>query len=277
MLNVAFEIGFDHYRFALPLDIARFSDSHRQQIRYGYQAASLQKVTQKKPDRYENKLLTLRDRALTKGLDVTLTVNNLRDKLQQTHGCCPITGNPFTFAEHNATDWSVDRVDNTRGYCLDNIEIVSVTANQAKSDLDLSGIIKQALGKTKTDGVLSEDEWFRMARFYYKRMTLVKPLSVCRILADSQPLYDQVVFMQLFKNDEKRAKAFLQKLQKYSSKEAVTKASKLTQKRVYHRADIYVDVLYDSPKLYRWVQAFIKSINAHSTEFDLLLMDCLFA
>ena len=48
MLNVAFEIGFDHYRFALPLDIARFSDSHRQQIRYGYQAASLQKVTQKK-------------------------------------------------------------------------------------------------------------------------------------------------------------------------------------------------------------------------------------
>ena len=47
MLNVAFEIGFDHYRFALPLDIARFSDRHRQQIRYGYQAASLQKVTQK--------------------------------------------------------------------------------------------------------------------------------------------------------------------------------------------------------------------------------------
>ena len=38
MLNVAFEIGFDHYRYALPLDIARFGDRHRQQIRYGYQA-----------------------------------------------------------------------------------------------------------------------------------------------------------------------------------------------------------------------------------------------
>ena len=35
-------------------------------------------------DRYENKLLILRDRALTKGLDVTFTVNDLRDKLQQT-------------------------------------------------------------------------------------------------------------------------------------------------------------------------------------------------
>jgi len=114
------------------------------------------RLPQKKPDRYENKRLTLRDRALTKGLDVTLTVNDLRDKLQQTQGYCPITGNPFTFAEHNATDWSVDRVDNTRGYCLDNIEIVSVIANQAKSDLDLSGIIKQALGKTKTDSLLTD-------------------------------------------------------------------------------------------------------------------------
>ncbi len=65
-----------------------------------------------------------------------------------------------------------------RGYCPDNIEIVSIITNQAQSDLDLSGIIKQALGKTKTDSVLSEGEWFRMARFYYKRMTLVKPLSV---------------------------------------------------------------------------------------------------
>ncbi|MEI6336712.1 MAG: hypothetical protein WCS87_19315, partial [Methylococcaceae bacterium] len=46
--NVAFEISFDYYRFAFPLDIARFNDSHRQQIRYGYQAASLQKVAPKK-------------------------------------------------------------------------------------------------------------------------------------------------------------------------------------------------------------------------------------
>jgi len=55
------------------------------------------------------------------------------------------------------------------------------------------------------------------------------------------------------------------------------KASKLTQKRVYHRASIYVDVLYDSPKLYQWVQTFIVVINAQSTEFDHLLMGCMFA
>jgi 2C-methyl-D-erythritol 2,4-cyclodiphosphate synthase len=49
---------------------------------------------------------------------------------------------------------------------------------------------------------------------------------------------------------KKRAKAFLKKLEKYSSKDAVMKATKLTQKRIYHRSDIDVEVLYDSPKLY---------------------------
>ena len=277
MLNVAFEIGFDHYRFALPLDITRFGDQHRQQIRYGYEAANIQKVTQKKPNRYENKLITLRDRALTKGLDVTITVNDLRDKLQQTHGYCPITGKTFTFAEQNTTDWSVDRVDNTRGYCPDNIVIVSVIANQAKSDLDLSGIIKKALGETEIDSALSDVEWLRMVLFYYKIMTLVKPFSVILLLANSQPLLDQLVFTLLFNKDEKRAKAFLQKLQKYSSKEVVTKASKLAQKRVYQHSDIDINVLHDSPKLHSWVQDFIKAIIAHSAEFDPLLLDCLFA
>jgi len=35
------------------------------------------------------------------------------------------------------------------------VRLSPVIANQAKSDLDLSGIIKQALGKTKTDSVLT--------------------------------------------------------------------------------------------------------------------------
>jgi hypothetical protein len=277
MTHLAFEIGFDHYRFGLPLDIARFADHHRQQIRYGYEAAKMQAITKKHPDRYESKLLTLRDRALSKGFEVSITSNDLRTRLQLTQGCCPITGHPFTFAERNATDWSVDRVDNKRGYSSDNVEIVSVIANQAKSDLDLAGIIKQALGKIKPGSLLSEAEWFCMARFYYQKMTLLKPLSFCKLLSDSQVLYDQLVLMQLFENDAKQAKPFLQALQKYSSKETVSKASKLTQKRVYHRAGIEVEVLYDSPKLYKWMQAFIKAINAHSTEFDPLLMDCMFA
>jgi len=277
MSSLAFEIGFDHYRFDLPLGISRFQDNYRQQIRYGYEAAKLQQVTQKRPDLYEKKLMTLRDRALVKGLEVSITVKDLRKQLEETNGCCPITELPFTFAENNATDWSIDRVDNTRGYCPDNIVIVSVLANQAKSNLDLSGIIKNALGKSKTDDLLTTRQRLRMARFYYQRMKILKPLCICLLLSDTQPLYDHIVFMQLFKNEEKLAKAFLKKLEKYSSKDAVMKATKLTQKRIYHRADIDLEVLYDSPKLYQWVQSFIAAINAHSAEFDPLLMDCMFA
>ena len=277
MSSLAFEIGFDHYRFDLPLDISRFQDNHRQQIRYGYEAAKHQQVTQKKPDLYERKLMTLRDRALVKGLEVTITVKDLQKQLAQTNGSCPITELLFTFAENNDTDWSIDRVDNTLGYCPDNIVIVSVLANQAKSNLDLAGLIKNALSKAKTDDLLTTKQRLRMARFYYQRMKILKPLCMCLLLTDTQPLYDHIVFMQLFKNEEKRAKAFLKKLEKYSSKDAVMKASKLTQKRIYHRADLDVEVLYDSPKLYRWVQTFISAINAHSAEFDPLLMDCMFA
>ena len=84
MSNLAFEIGFDHYLFKLPLDIARFSDEHRRQIRYGYDAAKQQRVTQRTPDLYESKLISLRDRALIKGFEMSLTPEDLRTKLNKT-------------------------------------------------------------------------------------------------------------------------------------------------------------------------------------------------
>lgn len=277
MSSLAFEIGFDHYRYDLPLDISRFQDNRRQQIRYGYEAAKMQKVSQKKPDLYEKKLMTIRDRALVKGLDVSITEKDLHTCLDEAKGCCPITKVPFTFAENNATDWSVDRVDNRLGYCPNNIVIVSAVANQAKTDLDLAGIIKNALRREKTEDLLTDREWLRMARFYYHKMKIIKPLCMCLLLTNSQSMYDQIVFMQLFMNEEKWAKAFLKHLGKYINKDVVMKAAKLAQKRVYHRANIDVEVLYNSPKLYRWVKSFIAAINAHSAEFDPLLMDCVFA
>jgi hypothetical protein len=61
MTSLAFEIGFDHYRFGLPLEITRFQDYHRPQIRHGYEAAKMQNVTQKRPDLFDRKLLAIRD------------------------------------------------------------------------------------------------------------------------------------------------------------------------------------------------------------------------
>jgi len=63
MASLGFEIGFDHYRLGLPLDISRFSDAQKIQLRQGYEAAQIQSVSRHKADIYEKKLLGLRDRA----------------------------------------------------------------------------------------------------------------------------------------------------------------------------------------------------------------------
>ena len=278
MLNLAFEIGFDHYRFSLPLDITRFHDLCRQDIRNGFEAAKCQQATKIRPDMYERKLLSIQDRGLIKGLEVTITADNLRYEFNKTQGNCPVTDVPFTFAENNDTDWSVDRIDNDRGYCPDNIVIVSVIVNQAKSDLDLSGVIKSVLADHQSDNeLLSDKEWFQMGQFYFKKMRLSKPLSFCQLLKNTQSLFDQLVFLQLFHSKEPESKKFINQLSKHVSKQSIQKAKKLATKRIYHRADIDVEVLYDSPKLYKSVQSFIQVINQHSKDFDPLLMNCLFA
>lgn len=277
MTSLAFEIGFDHYRFGLPLDINRFSESYKTQLRQGYEAAKHQRVTIKKPDIYEKKLLGIRDRALIKGFEVSLSTDDLRVKLHKAGDSCPIINKPFTYAEHNDTDWSVDRVNNDKGYHMENIVIISRLANTAKSDLDLAGIIKRSIGKFSEQDLLTLAERIRMARFYYRKLNMPKKISFCRILAESELLFDQILFLQLFKNEDKFARAFLKRLERYSGNECVNKAKKLAEKRVYQKAYVDVEVLYASPKLYQWVKGFKKAISCHSTEFDLLLMDCMFA
>ena len=277
MSEIAFEIGFDHYRFNLPLDISRFYDNYRNHVRDGYTAAETLKVTRKKPDRFEKKLMGIRDRALVKGLEVSITVNDLRGRYKETKGFCPITLVPFTFAENELTDWSVDRVDNSRGYSRDNIVIVSVIANQAKSNLDLSAIIKQGLIPSDIESALTDLEWLRMARFYYPIMTFKRPLSLCLFLSDYQILFDYIVIALLHKSENKRAKAILKNLNKYVATDTLHKAAKLTKKRIHHCSDSKENLLYGSPKLYSWVKSFIETINAHSTEFDPLFIKYLFA
>lgn len=277
ILNLAFEIGFDHYRYSLPLEIIKFQVQYRQEVRNGFEAAKLQGASKKKPDLYEKKLLCIRDRALNKNRMVTITIEDLKHELNRTHGRCPITEEKFTFAENNDTDWSVDRIDNNRGYCPDNIVIVSVIANKAKSNLDLSEIIKTALSGHEGNEFLTGNEWFRLAQFYFKKMSFLKPLHFCQLLTNSQSLFDQLIFLQLFHKKNQNAKIFLKQLENHINKKEIQKAEKLAYKRVYHRADIDVNVVYDSPKLYQSVKSFVKVINQHSNDFDHLLMNCLFA
>ena len=83
MSNLAFEIGFDHYRFDLPIDMSNIEDEHRQQVEYGFEAGKIQNVTKQQSNKFERKLLSIRVRCLKKGYEVTITANDLIEKLQQ--------------------------------------------------------------------------------------------------------------------------------------------------------------------------------------------------
>lgn len=60
---------------------------------------------------------------------------------------CPILGIKLTFNTGQANDnsYSMDRIDNTRGYIADNVQIISYKANRFKSSATLDELIK--LGK----------------------------------------------------------------------------------------------------------------------------------
>ena len=55
-------------------------------------------------------------------------------------GICPVTIREFTYASGTGDDWSVDRVDNDRGYERQNLVSMSTKANSAKSSLSYEEI-----------------------------------------------------------------------------------------------------------------------------------------
>lgn len=49
---------------------------------------------------------------------------------------CPILGIPLYFNRGSADDnsYSIDRIDSTKGYVIDNIEVISLRANKLKNN-----------------------------------------------------------------------------------------------------------------------------------------------
>jgi hypothetical protein len=76
----------------------------------------------------------------SKGLDLSLTINDLKDQWAIQHGCCPYTGwqldMPKSTAKKKPNTASLDRIDSSLGYIKGNVQFVSVMANFAKSDFD---------------------------------------------------------------------------------------------------------------------------------------------
>lgn len=64
--------------------------------------------------------------------DLTLTdLNNLTFPIT-----CPVLGIPLTFNRSSASDnsYSIDRIDSSKGYTIDNIVVISLRANKLKNN-----------------------------------------------------------------------------------------------------------------------------------------------
>lgn len=80
---------------------------------------------------------------------------------------CPVTGEALTQGTGTGSDASVDRVNNRAGYAVGNLAVMSVRANQAKSDHDWQDAVAFARqierGKLGEIDGLTAHQWSRMA------------------------------------------------------------------------------------------------------------------
>lgn len=79
------------------------------------------------------------DRSKRKGWECDITLDFLRELWCKQNGLCAISKIPMTYLFNNGripTNLSVDRIDSSRRYTKDNIQLVCMAVNQMKSDLD---------------------------------------------------------------------------------------------------------------------------------------------
>jgi hypothetical protein len=75
----------------------------------------------------------LRNGARTRRLQFDFTIEEAWALFEEQQGLCALSGQPIQFGY--ATTASLDRIDNTRGYCRDNVQWLHKALNRAKQDL----------------------------------------------------------------------------------------------------------------------------------------------
>ena len=132
--TIAFNIGWD----AAIYDIQFFED-WPVELRIGWSAAKKDHPTPKKPNKYIRKWIQLRVGAYKRGklFSDRVTPNYLE---MINPGGCPASLKKFTYGKGIDTDWSVDRVNNDKGYERQNLVSMSTRINRAKSSLSYKEI-----------------------------------------------------------------------------------------------------------------------------------------
>jgi hypothetical protein len=82
----------------------------------------------------------LKASANKRNIEFTLTKSDLYELSYPIS--CPILGIPLQYNRGIALDnsYSIDRIDSTKGYVIDNIEVISLRANKLKSDATMQEI-----------------------------------------------------------------------------------------------------------------------------------------
>lgn len=154
--KTGFELGWDYARFLgwCP------DDEYSKHFLGGF--ATGKKSTWPPPhlDRYTRKWLQLRYGAWRRNrvFDENVTPCFLREIDRVT---CPILGTQLTHSTGEASDWSVDRLNNQGGYAVGNLAVMSTHANGAKGNLTLEDIEARAALSEDSTG-LTPLQWRRM-------------------------------------------------------------------------------------------------------------------
>lgn len=84
------------------------------------------------------RLHAAKDRAKIHNLEFTITIEDLKKMWINQDGKCALSGIDMTYIFNKGripTNVSIDKIDHTKGYILNNIQLVCMACNQMKNDL----------------------------------------------------------------------------------------------------------------------------------------------
>lgn len=173
--EIAHLIGFDFYRYGWDMgrnnDLQQLNPDQLKPIHDGYKEAEHAKHRKINTNYFQRKLLQIRARAYRKGVEVSITESDIEQAYHFTNEVCPAIQKPLSMGTGEDTDFSVDRVDNEKGYVPGNIFVMSSYANQAKDDISLEELMLYVTNKDKDMydyqrfskfEAMSPPEWIRL-------------------------------------------------------------------------------------------------------------------
>jgi hypothetical protein len=156
---------------------------------------------------------TLKNNCLNRAKDlaINITIDNIKDQFTKQKGLCALTGKTLTYSymKENAHQgncqlkyrWniSVDRIDSSKGYDKDNIQLVGAIINRMKTDLNDQKFIELCQSVTKYHDLTDENRYIN---------GLDSSQLDLNIKSYESDLFLKYIFSNLINNNINRPKTF---------------------------------------------------------------------